>query len=331
MKICVYGAGAIGGHIAARLAKGGASVSVVARGPHLAAIREHGLTVHAADGVLHSRPEASDDPAALGPQDAVFVTVKAPGLAAVAAGIAPLLRPETAVAFVMNDIPWWYHDRTPADGRRLPELDPGEALRRAVGIPRTIGGVVYSAATVIEPGVIRIEAADSRVILGEVDGASTPRLQALGAALEAGGLGAPLVPDIRQAVWTKLLGNLMNGPLCLLARADIADTLADPAVRALSLRIAEEVLALAAAEGWPLGGDTAAVRLERSARLHHRPSILQDLEAGRTMEIEALFRAPLRLAAERGVAMPDLAAMVALATSAAVAAGLYAPAPGPRA
>jgi 2-dehydropantoate 2-reductase len=330
MKVCVYGAGAIGGHLAARLAAGGATtgaeVSVVARGPHLAAIRERGLTVQTGDGTLHSRPRASDDPAELGKQDAVIVTVKAPSLGSVAAGIAPLLRPETSVAFVMNGVPWWYYDRTAAEGRRLPELDPGEALRHAVGIPRTIGGVVYAAAAVTEPGVIEVEASDSRVILGEPDGAITPRLQALGAALAAGGIAVPLVPDIRRAVWTKLLGNLMTGTLCLLSRADMAATLADPAVRALSLRIAAEVMALAAAEGWPITGDTAEARLARSGRIRHKPSILQDLEAGRTMEVEALFGAPLRLAAERGVAMPTLAAMVALATSAAVTAGLHRPA-----
>jgi 2-dehydropantoate 2-reductase len=325
MRICIYGAGAIGGHVAARLARGGAEVSVIARGAHLAAIREHGLTVEAADGVLRCRPRASEDPGALGPQDAVIVTVKAPALPQVAAGIAPLLGPDTAVAFVMNGVPWWYFDRTEREGERLPALDPGEALRRAVGIPRTLGGVVYAAASVAAPGVIRALAPDSRVVLGELDGAMTPRLAALAGAISAGGMRGEAVADIRRAVWTKLLGNLMTGPLCLLARSCMQDTLAAPALRAAAVTIAREVMALAEAHGQPIAGDAPEARIARSAGLRHRPSILQDLEGGRPMEVEALFQAPLALARAAGVPVPMLEVMVALATRAAIEAGLYAP------
>ncbi len=321
MKVCVFGAGAIGGHVAARLAKGGAQVSVIARGAN----QERGLTVHTPGGTLHCRPRASADPAALGPQDAVIVTTKAPALPSVAASIAPLLGPETPVAFVMNGIPWWYNDATGRDGQPLPALDPGDALRRAVGIPRTIGGVVYSACEVTAPGVVEVETSDGRVILGEVDGRITPRAQALSAAIAAGGLPSPVVPDIRQAVWQKLLGNLVSGPLCILTRSCMQDTLLSPEARETAIRMAEEVTAIAAAEGWPIPGDAPAARVARSARLRHKPSILQDLEAGRMMEVEAMLRAPLRIAREAGVAVPTLALMVALATRAAVAAGLYVP------
>ncbi len=325
MKVCVFGAGAIGGHVAARLAKGGAEVSVIARGPNLAAIAERGLTVHAPDGTLHCRPRASADPAALGAQDAVIVTTKAPALPSVAAAIAPLLGPETPVAFVMNGIPWWYNDATARDGQPLLALDPGGALRRAIGIPRTIGGVVYSACEVTEPGVVEVETSDGRVILGEVDGRITPRAQALSAAIAAGGLPSPVVPDIRQAVWQKLLGNLVSGPLCILTRSCMQDTLLSPEARETAIRMAEEVTAIAAAEGWPIPGDAPAARVARSAKLRHKPSILQDLETGRMMEVEAMLRAPLRIAREAGVAVPTLALMVALATRAATAAGLYTP------
>lgn len=331
MKVCVYGAGAIGGHVAARLAAGaaksGAEVSVVARGAHLAAMREKGLTVRARDGVLHCRPAATDDPATLGRQDAVIVTVKAPSLAEVAAGIAPLLGEDTAVAFVMNGIPWWYHDRTARNGARLAALDPGEAIRRAVGIPRTLGGVVYSAATVVEPGVIEALAEDGRVVLGELDGAITPRLLALADAIAAGGMGGQAVPDIRMAVWSKLLGNLMTGPLCVLARQDMGTLLSIPVVREAAVRVGEEVVAIAAAHGFDLGGSVAA-RAARSAGLRHRPSILQDLEAGRPMEVESLWRAPLALAEATGVPAPTLALLVALASQAAQAAGCWRPAAG---
>ena len=173
MRVCVYGAGAIGGHLAVRLARGGAEVSVLARGPHLAAIQHDGLTVHTSEGQLHARVQASDDPKALGPQDAVLVTVKAPALPAVAAGIGPLLKPDTPVAFVMNGIPWFYfHGIGGAlEGRRLPKIDPGDALWRAVGPERAIAGVVYAASAVIAPGVIELENPNSRVVLGEPDGA----------------------------------------------------------------------------------------------------------------------------------------------------------------
>lgn len=328
MKICVFGAGAIGGHVAARLAAGaaksGAEVSVIARGPHLAAMQARGLTVRARDGVLQSRPIATDDPATLGPQDAVIVTTKAPALGAVAAAIAPLLGPETAVAFVMNGIPWWYHDRTARDGARLASLDPGEAIRRAVGVPRTIGGVVYSAATVVEPGVVEALAEDGRVVLGELDGTITPRLLALTDAIAAGGMGGQAVPDIRQAVWSKLLGNLMTGPLCVATRTDMGTLLNIPVVREAAERVGEEVVAIAAAYGFDLGG-TVKPRAARSAALRHKPSILQDIEAGRPMEVESLWRAPLALAETAGVPAPTLALLVAMASQAARAAGCWAP------
>jgi 2-dehydropantoate 2-reductase len=323
MRICVYGAGAIGGHIAARLAKGGAEVSVVARGPHLRAMQENGLTVQAHDGTMQCRPRASADPADLGPQDAVIVTTKAPALASVAAGIGPLLEPETAVAFVMNGIPWWYFDGTERDGRRLPLIDPDDAVRDAIGIPRTIGGVVYSSAAVVRPGVVEALAPDNRVILGELDGSLTPRLKAIAGAIEAGGMGGIASPDIRGAVWAKLLGNMMNGPLCLLARASMRDTLADPVVRDAAIAAAREVMAIAAHYGHPITGQTPEDRIARSSKIAHRPSILQDLDAGRAMEIDALFTVPLQLAREAGVPTPVLDLSVALATRAAIEAGLH--------
>jgi 2-dehydropantoate 2-reductase len=323
MRICVFGAGAIGGHIAVRLAMGGSAVSVVARGPQLAAIQAQGLTVQAPDGTLHSRPRASADPADLGPQDAVLVATKVTALPEVAASIAPLLGPETAVVFINNGIPWWYFDRTAEAGRRLPALDPDEALRRFVGVPRTLGAVVYSAATVVAPGVIEALASDSRVILGELDGAMTPRLAAIAGAIAAGGMGGVAVPDIRAHVWAKLLGNLMNGPLCLLSRATMQDMLADPACRAAALTAAREVMALAAAYDQPIRGQTPEERIARSLKIAHRPSILQDLEAGRSMEIDAMFQVPLQLARAAGVPTPCLDLTIALATRAAIGAGLY--------
>ncbi|WP_270936034.1 ketopantoate reductase family protein [Falsiroseomonas oryzae] len=325
MRIAVYGAGAIGGHIAARLARGGAEVSLVVRGAHLAAIRANGLTVHAHDGTHHSRPRASDDPAELGPQDAVIVTVKSPALPSVAAGIAPLLRADTPVAFVMNGIPWWYFDRHggPHDGRRLPEADPGEALRRAIGIDRTIGGVVYSATEVTAPGVVHSEHANNRVILGEPDGRVSDRARAIAAVLEAGGMPSPVSADIRSEIWCKLLGNLANGPLCVLAGMGVRDTLADPLLRDAARRSAEEGRAIALA----LGRDVSEAVVDRvaGANMAHKPSMLQDLELRRPMEIDTLFALPLQLARLAGVPTPQLDLLVALVKQAARARGLYPP------
>ncbi|NKC34181.1 ketopantoate reductase family protein [Falsiroseomonas selenitidurans] len=327
MKICVFGAGAIGGHLAGRLARGGAEVSLVARGAHLAAIQAKGLTVQAHDGTHVSHPKASADPAALGPQDAVIVTVKAPALPAVAAGIAPLLGPDTAVAFVMNGIPWWYFLGQGAPkgeglaGLRLPGIDPEGALERAVGLHRTIGGVVYSASEVVAPGVVHSEHGNIRVILGEPDGTVTDRALAIAARLEAGGMPCPVTPDIRAAVWAKLLGNLSSGPLCVLARRGVRDTMAEPVLRATARLVAEEGRAIAAA----LGVALPVADVDRVARSNmlHKPSILQDLELGRPMEIESLFEVPLQLARATGTPTPQLDLLVALAKQTARAAGLY--------
>lgn len=326
MKVCIFGAGAVGGHFAARLAKGGADVSLVSRGANLLALRERGLEVHTRDGVLHCRPRASDMPADLGEQDAVIVTVKAPALPQLAQGIAPLLGPRTMVVFAMNGIPWWYFERHggASEGRRIPEVDPGEAVRRAVGVERVIGGVVYSACTVTEPGVVHVETADNRLILGEPDGSLSERVQALAAILEAGGLKAPVSGDIRREIWTKLLGNISNGPLCILTRQGAKDTLSDPAIAAAAERMVAEAQAIAEALGRPVSGDPFA-RIARAATLAHKPSILQDLELGRPMEIAAMLAVPLRLGREAGVATPMLDLMVALASKVSEAAGLYAP------
>ncbi len=324
MRICIYGAGSIGGYLAGRLAKGGAEVSVVARGAHLAAIRANGLRVLVADGDIHFRPAASADPAELGPQDAVVVCTKVPALPAVAAGIAPLLRPDTPVAFVTNGIPWWYFDRHggPLEGGRVPEADPGDVLRRAVGVERALGGVIYAACSVPEPGVIEVTSRTSKLLLGEPDGTRSGRAVALASAFKAGGLPCSVSPDIRTEVWAKLLNNLANGPLCLLSRQDIRATFRDPVVRAAALAAVKEGMAIAAALGRPVAS-TAEDRINLSADIPHKPSILQDLEAGRPMEIDSLLLAPLRLAREAGVPTPLLSLTGALAVQAAEAAGLY--------
>jgi 2-dehydropantoate 2-reductase len=310
MKITIFGAGAIGSHVAARLvSRGKSEVSVIARGPQLEAIRTRGITVDAPDGTFTVHPRAEQDAAALGPQDAVIVTVKAPAVTSVAEAIGPLLGPETPVVFVINGIPWWW-------GETLTSLDPGGVVRGRIGLARTIGGVVWSACTVTEPGVVKVLSAANRVIFGELDNRMSPRIQALAEALEGPGMGGVATTDIRTAIWTKLLNNLTNGPICLLTRQDMKTTFSDPAVLAAAKAVMHEGLAIAAALGHPVPGDPEA-QILRSVGIAHKPSILQDLEAGRSLEFEALISVPLQLAREAGVPTPTFELLVALARQAA--------------
>jgi 2-dehydropantoate 2-reductase len=313
MKICVYGAGAIGGHLAARLAAGGANVSVVARGPQLAALRAHGLRVETPGGRLTAQVQATDDPASLGAQDAVLVTVKAPALPSVAAAIGPLLGPTTPVVFVMNGIPWWYFNGHGGDreGQRLPRLDPDGATWTAIGAERTLGGVVYSACTVIAPGVVQVDTARDRLIIGEPDGAASPRGEAIASILREGGLRCEVTPRIRDAIWTKLALNIAMGPPCVLARATPSAVLADPTLEAAIRSLVAEASAIADGMGWPITVDADAI-LAAARHSQHKPSILQDLELGRPMEIDALYGVPLDLAASAGVQAPTLALLTAL-------------------
>jgi 2-dehydropantoate 2-reductase len=324
MKICIYGAGAIGGHLAARLHRAGAEVSVVARGAHLAAIQARGLTVHAIDGEHHAKVRASAEPGELGRQDAVFVTVKAPALPAVAASIGPLLGADTPVAFVMNGIPWWYFDHLagPHEGKSLPRIDPGDGLRRALGPGRAIGGVVYSASAVTSPGVVEVEQPKSRFILGEPDGTVSDRVVTLAGLITKGGISGEATPAIRTEIWNKLISNLAGGTLAVLTGSAPKGVYGEPATEQASLRMMQEATAIAQA----LGADPLtdhARRISGQRAMDHKPSILQDLELGRPMEIDGMFDAPLALAHLAGVEAPTLELLVALCKLRARSAGLY--------
>jgi 2-dehydropantoate 2-reductase len=324
MRICVYGAGAIGGHLAGRLAKAGVDVSVVARGPHLAAIRQNGLTVLAGDGDIHARVAASDDPAELGPQDAVIVAVKAPALPAVAAGIAPLLGPDTPVAFAMNGIPWWYFYKHggPLDGRRLPRIDPGDAVWNAVGPQRAIGGAVYSSCTVTAPGVIEATNQVNRLVLGEPDGSLSARAEAIAAPLREAGFVMEVTPRVREAVWAKLLLNIASGPLAVLGASPTKALYVEPGCVAAAQTMMDEAAAIAAAMGCPVPPDPAR-RAKVGGGGSHLPSIAQDLALGRPMEVDAIYGTPLEMARMVGVATPVLDMLVALVRVRARQAGLY--------
>ncbi|WP_370961535.1 ketopantoate reductase family protein [Amycolatopsis sp. cg9] len=323
MKICVYGAGAVGGHIAGRLASRDAEVSLVARGEQLAAIRRHGLRVQTREGELVSHPVATDRPAELEPQDIVIVAVKAPALPAIAEQVGSLLRPDGLALFVMNGIPWWYfHSHGgPLGGTHLRRLDPERALENHVGPDRAVGAVAYTACSVPAPGLIRAENPRNRLVIGRPDGRPDEKLDALATLLNPSGLEATVTPKIRDAIWAKLLMNLVGGSLAVLTGSPMKDVLDKPAIAGTAKAMADEGAAIARALGCDPGDPEEG--LSKLAKSGHLQSIAQDLRASRPMEIDAMLRVPLDLAALAQVPTPNLELVIELATQRARAAGQY--------
>jgi 2-dehydropantoate 2-reductase len=324
-RICVFGAGAVGSYVAGRLAHGGAAVSIVARGVQLSAIRAQGLSVLAPDRDVHVQVTASDDPAELGPQDAVFITVKAPALSSVAAAIAPLLGPSTPIVFLMNGIPWWYFHPSSAAPRSVvvPLLDEIAAAWVDLGTERAIGGVSYPACTVTEPGTVRVFNPDKGLILGEPDGAVSERITMLAGALRAGGVPVEITPRIRESVWAKVVNNLASGPMSILAQCAARELYERPASLDAVRRSREEAAAIANAMGCDVAAAANAM-VSAFRSVDHKSSIVQDLERGRAMEIDALYTIPLAMARQLGVATPTLDLLVELVKLRARSAGLYA-------
>ena len=326
MRICVFGAGAVGGHFAAQLAAVGHDVSVIARGAHLEAMRRNGLTLVKGERRITARVRAAARPEEIGRVDCVLVTLKATGLGALADGVGPLLAPDTGVVFAQNGIPWWYAQGLagrPPPPPDLARLDPEGTLARAVAPQQVIGGVVYSANEVIEPGVVRSNAPQRNVlVLGEPGGARSQRLVALSAALEQAEIQAPVEADIRRSIWAKLLINLGSSALGVVTGETVKDVMADPALAALRQRVHEEGTAIAAAHGVdPEGAPLPPPH--QSGGPAHRTSMLQDYERGRPMEIDAILMAPLWFARAAGVPAPALEALAALAAHKARRKGLY--------
>jgi 2-dehydropantoate 2-reductase len=313
MRITVFGAGAIGGTIAALLAGTESEVAVVARGAHLAAIRERGLTLEAGDRTSTLRVTAVEDPAALGPQDLVIIAAKAHATAAAAPGIAKLLHRDTVLLPAQNGIPWWYSYRSgdALDGTLIAAADPGGRLREILDPARVIGCVVYMAAAVPEPGVVR-QTGSSFLIIGEPDGTSSERLGRVAACLSRGGIRIETTSRIRDAIWTKLWGNVSFNPVSLLTGATMARMLEDPGVHALLRTAMREMQAVAERLGIRFEQDADA-RLDGARRLgHFKTSMLQDYEAGRPIEIEALVGSVIELGRRVGEATPILDALYAL-------------------
>jgi 2-dehydropantoate 2-reductase len=322
MRICIFGSGAVGSHFAVRLALAGHDVCCVMRGPHLEAVKANGLTLRVGDAEFSARVTASDDPAALGPQDLVISTLKATGLSSLATGLRPLLRDDTAIVFAQNGIPWWYDIGLPPDHPPPPDLgflDPGGALRAAVAPERIIGGVIFSSNEITAPGVVANLSPDRNMLLvGECDDRLSPRIERLRAALDQASIQSPPAPRIRETIWTKLLTNMSMSVLCLLTGQTARGVRDDPALREVIPRLLDEANSI---------GQSAFPEVKRTTRSgpapNHKPSILQDYEQGRPMEIDVLVKAPAAFARAAGLSTPMLDLLAALAIRQARDKGLY--------
>lgn len=325
MKICIFGAGAIGGLVGARLAaRGETEVSLVARGSHLAAMRANGLTVRDADGENTVAVRATDDPAELGPQDFVVLALKAHSIPGILDSLKPLLGSDTAVVTAQNGVPWWYFYRHGGahEGRRIEAVDPGGRIWEAIGPERAIGCVVHPAAEIEAPGIIRHVEGD-RFPLGEPSGEKSERVLALSRAFVAAGLRSPVRPQIRNEIWTKLWGNLSFNPISALTGGTLEEICADPATRGVARRMMVEAQAIGKALGVSFAVDVDR-RIAGAAEVGaHKTSMLQDLELGRPMEIDALVSAVQELGLLVGAPTPAIDIVLALARQRARLAGCY--------
>jgi 2-dehydropantoate 2-reductase len=313
MKICVVGAGAIGGYFAARLANSGQEVSVLARGRTLEALRAHGVRLSSEGRQFQERVKASDRAAELGVQDAVIFTVKAPSLPAAAKGIAPLLDARTMVVPAVNGLPWWYFLATPGplSGRSLKAVDPEGTLARDIDITRIVGCVVFPSCSSPEPGMA-VHASGNRIVFGEPGGQASERVAALAAAFKAAGFAAEASDNVRREIWLKLLGNICYNPVSALVGCATDELIDDPHVHRLFVDLMSETLALGEALGVRVDIKPAE-RIAITRKLGNiKTSMLQDLEAGRPLEIEGIIGAAVEAAGALGHPAPLMSAVYAL-------------------
>ena len=315
-RICIVGAGAIGAYFGLELAEGGANVSLIARGPHLAAMQADGVRVRADGEERRAEIRATDDPAELGPQDAVIITLKAHSVPEICERLQPLLGPETAVVTASNGIPWWYFHRLegPYEGRRIAAVDPDGTQWELLGPERAIGCVIFAAGEIVEPGVIEISGhlSQKRLPFGEPDGSRSERVQALSRAFIAAGFKSPVRPDIRSDIWVKLWGNLAFNPVSALTGATLEDIARDAGTRAVVRTMMVEGQAVGEALGARFAIDVDK-RIEGAEQVGaHRTSMLQDLTLGRPMEIEALVGVVSELGRLVGVPTPSIDMVYAL-------------------
>jgi 2-dehydropantoate 2-reductase len=324
MRIAVFGAGAIGGYLAVKLHQAGVDVSMIARGPHLEAMRAKGLTLKSGADTVTVKLNCSDRAEDIGPQDYVIATVKATGLASAAPQIAKLMGPETALVTAINGIPYWYFhgQEGPWRDHTLESVDPGGKVWAELPPQRAIGCIVYPAAEVIQPGLIE-HIYGNRFSLGEPDGSKGPRVQILSQMMTKAGLKAPVRGSIRDEIWVKLLGNLAFNPLSALTSSTLERLAFRPELRAVVQAMMEEAQAVGEALGakFSVGIDK---RIDGAGEVgEHKTSMLQDLERGRPIEIDALLGAVVELAELTGASTPLCKAILALVRERARLAGCY--------
>ena len=325
-KVAIVGAGAIGGWMGMHLARAGAQLSVLARGDTLTALQRNGLQLHQGGELHHMPVKASNDAAELGVQDLVVISVKAPALASVAQQIGPLIGQDTVVLTAMNGVPWWFLQGFggPVQGQSLGTVDPQGTIARAIPAQHVIGGVVHASCSVDAPGVIRHHFGDG-LIVGEPSGANTPRVQALHALLQKAGFNATLSPQIQKDIWFKLWGNMTVNPISALTGATSDRLLDDALVRGFMSRVMLEARAIGECIGIPIAQepeDRHAITRKLGA---FKTSMLQDVEAGRPVELDALVSAVRELGQMTGVATPFTDALLGLSRLHARGLGLYPP------
>ena len=323
MKLCIYGAGAVGGLMAAWLARAGHDVSVVARGAHLEAIKRTGLRVRSG-GEVQSFSVRAASPRELGPQDYVLVAVKAQSLTEVADSIAPLVGSETSIVTAMNGVPWWFFDRLPFhDGKeRLESLDPGAKLERAMPTERIVGCVVHLAASTPEPGLISHNMG-RKLIVGEPGGKNTARTKRIAEALQAAGFEVIVTGEIEKQFWVKLLGNVSFNPVSALTVSSADRLIQNPQVKSYMVSVMREVLEIGRAVGVDADIDPEA-RIDMARALgQFKTSMLQDLEAGKALEIDGLLAGTLEIARKAGVKAPYTESLFGLIKARAQATGQY--------
>lgn len=313
MRIVIAGAGAIGGYIGARLAKAGADVALYARGPHLRAMQEHGLRVVSPDGDFEVKPQVFGDLAAIGRADVVFLGVKAHSLTALAPQLKPLLGQDTIVVSTQNGVPWWYFQNYGGEleGLRLERVDPGGVIAGAIEPRRVVGSLAYFSTDVVEPGVIH-HTEGNRISFGEPDGTKSERARKIAEALIAAGFRCPVSPRFRHEIWVKLLGNVAFNPISALTGGTLVELVRHPEVSRVIREIMTETEAVAARLNieLPISIDQRMAGAEKVGA--HKTSMLQDVEAGRSLETEALIGSILEMAKLTNTAAPSIESVYAL-------------------
>ena len=314
MKITVFGAGAIGGHLGALLSREVADVSLVARGAHLQAMRENGLKLITKDGEFVTHPRVTEDPTTLGPQDFVVLSLKSHQAPGAVEAMRPLLGPNTTVANAMNGVPWWYFYKLPGawENYQIQSVDPDGRLWKGIGPERAIGCITYVASEVIAPGVVK-SGGGLRYQIGEPDGSSSDRCKTFHEIVTRCGIEVQVRPEIRKDIWIKLMGNVAYNPVSALTLAHSGAMVDDPNVQAILRRMMAEVISIARALGVdPDASIDARISATRKGAALHKTSMLQDLERGRYMEINPIIGAAAELAKLAGVETPTIQTVLGL-------------------